>query len=354
MIGKSYVEVYFISVCTVVFAVLGGSLWNQPGGQESSTPSSQAKKTNTFEQNKLLGRGVNVLGYDSIWKSKNEGRFREEHFKLIHDAGFNHIRVNLHPFRDAKTDRKVDDAYWKTLDWTIQQALNQRLTVILDFHEFMEMAKDPAAKRDRFLALWKQIAHRYQDAPSTVFFEILNEPNGDLTPELWNRFLREALAIIRETNPHRTVIVGPAQWNSIDLLEKLDLPDQDRNLIVTVHYYQPFEFTHQGTPWTELRDKTGVAWNGNEQECQAVLRDFEKAQAWAQKHNRPLYLGEFSAYEKAEMPSRARYVGYVARQAEKMGWSWAYWQFDSDFILYDIPNHRWTEPIRDALIPPKK
>ena len=70
------------------------------------------------------------------------------------------------------------------------------------------------------------------------------------------------------------------------------------------------------------------------------------------KDRRPIYLGEFGAYDKAEMPSRVRYVGFVAREAEKRGWSWAYWQFDSDFILYDIPAGKWIQPIRGALIPP--
>ncbi|MBO3841077.1 MAG: hypothetical protein FGF48_01485 [Candidatus Brockarchaeota archaeon] len=51
------------------------------------------------------------------------------------------------------------------------------------------------------------------------------------------------------------------------------------------------------------------------------------------------------------MDSRVRYLGFVARLAEEMGWSWAYWQFDSDFILYDIPNNRWVEPVLNALIP---
>lgn len=51
------------------------------------------------------------------------------------------------------------------------------------------------------------------------------------------------------------------------------------------------------------------------------------------------------------MPSRIRHVGFVAREAKARGWSWAYWQFESDFILYDIPVGHWIEPIRDALIP---
>jgi endoglucanase len=41
----------------------------------------------------------------------------------------------------------------------------------------------------------------------------------------------------------------------------------------------------------------------------------------------------------------------VARQAEKLGWSWAYWQFDGDFIVYDVKNDAWVEPIRRALLP---
>ena len=51
------------------------------------------------------------------------------------------------------------------------------------------------------------------------------------------------------------------------------------------------------------------------------------------------------------MESRARYVASVARAAEQRGWSWAYWQFDSDFILYDIGRDSWIEPILRALIP---
>jgi endoglucanase len=44
------------------------------------------------------------------------------------------------------------------------------------------------------------------------------------------------------------VIVGGGRWNSIDGLQTLVLPEDDRNLIATVHYYTPMEFTHQGAP----------------------------------------------------------------------------------------------------------
>ena len=43
-------------------------------------------------------------------------------------------------------------------------------------------------------------------------------------------------------------------------------------------------------------------------EEQAVNADFDMAQEWSKMHNRPLTLGEFGAYEKADMPSRVRWT----------------------------------------------
>lgn len=94
-----------------------------------------------------------------------------------------------------------------------------------------------------------------------------------------------------------------------------------------------------------------VLWSG----CRKrVFNAFwrEKAQIWARHHNRPLYLGEFGAYDKGDMASRVRWTSFVTQSAEKLGWSWGYWQFDGDFIVYDMKSQKWVEPIRDALIPP--
>jgi endoglucanase len=216
------------------------------------------------------------------------------------------------------------------------------------------MGENPEGNKARFLAMWDQIAQHYKQVPPEVLFEILNEPNKKLTAPLWNQYLSEALAVIRKSNPNRAVIVGPASWNNINFLDKLELPDSDRNLIVTVHYYSPFPFTHQGASWAGLKDKVGVTWTGTAKEQQDIERDFDKAQAWAEKHRRPLFLGEFGAYEKGDLVSRARWTNFVARQAEKRGWSWAYWQFDNDFVVFDMKSQQWNTAIRDALIPVEK
>lgn len=313
---------------------------------------SGSKAVDAFEQNEKLGRGVNILGYDPIWDSFEKARFKEHHFKLIREAGFNTVRINLHPFRHMdSTTFELREDWWKVLDWAVENALANDLMVILDMHEYYAMADDPVSRKDMWLAFWKQVAERYQNSSENVLFELLNEPNGKLNSELWNGFLLEGLAVVRNSNPHRTVIIGPAQYNQINQLDSLILPEKDRNIIVTIHYYSPMDFTHQGASWAGRADLRDVRWLGTAEEKQAIMDDFAKAQNWSKKHNRPLFLGEFGVYDKADMESRTKYLSFVTRTVENLGWSWAYWQFDSDFILYDIDNEHWIEPVLKALIP---
>ncbi len=252
---------------------------------------------------------------------------------------------------DAANGYMLPQSWLSTLDWAVNTALANDLMVILDLHNYNDVASEPARFKPVILAFWRQIGERFKKAPNTVLFEILNEPNGKLTPELWAQLRSEALAIIRSTNPTRTVVIGPPFWNGIGGLDYLTLPEGERNIIVTVHYYEPFPFTHQGAPWSPATvNLSGVTW-GTEAEKKRVEDDFARVQSWATARRRPILLGEFGAYDKAPLESRVRYIAHVARTAESLGWAWTYWQFDSDFIVYDIDRDQWVEPILKALIP---
>lgn len=306
-------------------------------------------------QIKRMVRGVNIIGYDPLWKSPAQARFQDRHYQLIRKAGFQTVRINLNCLHRMDAELRMPEAWFTILGYQVQQALTNDLVVILDLHDFTTVAKDPAAFRPRVVTFWKQVAERFKDAPDKVLFELLNEPNGQLTPELWNAWVPEILTAIRVTNPTRTVIVGPANSNGMTSLKSLVLPEQDRNLIVTVHYYNPMQFSHQGAPWSKKnKDLSGITW-GTAEERAKVVSDFQKAADWSREKGRPIFLGEFGAYDgnKAEsaLALRAAYVGHIARTAEAMGWAWAYWQFDSDFIVYDINKDRWVEPVLKALIP---
>lgn len=299
-----------------------------------------------------IKRGVNVLGYDPIWKDPAQGRFQDKHFGEISKAGFDFIRVNLHAFRHMDADNRLPAAWFERVDWIVREAGEAGLSVILDEHDFNACAEDAASCRTRLAAFWRQVAPRYADAPASVLFEPLNEPHGPLDAPTWNALFADLLAIIRETNPTRTVVVGPTRWNNFRELGTLKLPEDDRNLLVTYHYYDPFRFTHQGTSWTDLKDLRGVTWGSDEDKAQ-LKADFDQVATWARANNRPILLGEFAAYDRAGTPvaMRAAYAAAVAREAERHGFAWAYWQFDSDFILWDMDKDGWVDPILDALIP---
>lgn len=332
-------KVLLMSVILISILLMGGRSYSQTVTAE--------------EQSKKLGRGVNIIGYDdAFWKDYRHGRFKESYFKMIKEAGFSNIRVNLHAFSHMNKDNYQFEPKWlETLDWVVKKGLEAKLMVILDMHEFTRMADDPVGKKEMFLSVWRQLAPRYKDQPSQVLFEILNEPNQKLTVEMWNDYLAEAVKIIRATNPNRTLIIGPGNWNGIESLPTLKLPENDRNIIVTVHFYHPMEFTHQGAPWSkENKDRVGIKWTGTPEEKQLIESRLKVAADWSKANNRPIFLGEFGAYEKGDMDSRARYTAFVARTAEKLGFSWAYWQFDSDFIVYNIDKEQWVEPILKALV----
>ena len=311
--------------------------------------------SDAFQQNARLGRGVNMLGWDVIWQDPDRSQFKADHFKLIREAGFNHVRINLHPLRDGKpnADGRLRPEFFKTMDWAVNHALNNQLMVILDFHDDLAISPDPAGKRKEVLDAWAAIADHCKNRPNRVLFEILNEPAQKFTYESWNEYWRAALAVIRKSNPQRTVIIGPAPWNGVGELDHLTLPPDDQNIIATVHYYNPFPFTHQGTPWTGQKDKVGVTWTGTDADMKAVEDDLAKVAVWSKKNNRPIYIGEFGTYEKADMPSRVAWAAHVSRQFEKHGWSWGVWQFSDNFAVFDLPNQKWVEPIRNAVIPKK-
>lgn len=305
-----------------------------------------------FKQNKKMGRGVNIIGYDPLWKDSTKARMKDEHFELIKKAGFSNVRIVISPFKFSMNDSTytINPNFFIRLDWAVKTALKNKLIAIVDFHEHNAMQKDPIATKPKLLAMWKQIAEHCKHYPKEVLFEIANEPN--MKPEVWNNIHSEAYKIIRQSNPKRTLIIGTINGNQIKHLKDLTLPEDDRNIIVAIHYYSPIQFTHQGAPWSvKNKDLSGIEWTQSDNEMQAVKLDFEIAQEWSKKYNRPLTLGEFGAYEKADMASRVKWTNYVARQAERNSWSWSYWQFDSDFILYDMKSQAWVEPIKNALIP---
>ena len=306
-----------------------------------------------FIQNERLGKGGNIgniLYRFDTWNKERE----QQHFDLIKEIGLNNVRINTGPFAHVTETPpyRLSQAFFERLDWTINQALLRDLTVIIDNHEFRAMADDPMGNYEIFLATWKQMAEHYKDYPDNVYFGVLNEPHGHLTPYLWNYILADTIKVIRQSNPSRALVIGPARWNGIKFLRFLKLPEDDHNIIVEIHYYSPHRFTHQGVSWSEGSDAwLGTTWRGEPEKKKAIIADFKIAVDWAKQNKRPLFLGEFGVYKKADMQSRVQWLTFVIQQAEKNNISWALWDLmGTNFGIWDESKKRWIGPLKDAIL----
>jgi len=318
---------------------------------ESNTP----QEVDVFEQNKLLGRGINL---GNALEAPNEGEWgvviKEEYFSAIKNAGFNSIRVPIKWSAHASkiSPYLITPSFFKRIDWVISEALKNDLAIIINIHHYDEMLANPNDEEARFLRIWEQIATRYKDYSSKLFFEVLNEPNANLTAELWNKILADGISKIRETNPYRTILVGTAEWGGIGGLSKLELPKDEKNIIVTFHYYNPFNFTHQGAEWVQGADAwLGTTWTNKENERNAVIGDFNLAISWAHSKNVPLNCGEFGAYSKADLASRVLWTAMVSQYAYSENISFHYWEFCSGFGIYKTDSNQFINELLESLIP---
>ncbi|WP_419810042.1 glycoside hydrolase family 5 protein [Sphingomonas sp.] len=330
-----------------ILATLYGAMTCATATPATAAPASDRAATTAAR----LHRGVNVLGYDPIWTDARRARFQPRHFAVIRRGGFDFVRIVLQSFAHMDGRNRLDPTWLATLDRLIGQATAAGLSVIVDEHDFDICSDDPDTCEPKLQAFWRQIGARYRNQPATVLFELLNEPHGKLDAARWNAMLARLIPIVRATNPDRTLVIGPTDWNNLARLPDLALPADDRNILVTFHYYEPFRFTHQGASWTpETAQLRGVPFTADD--AARIATDFDTAAAWRDTHHRPVMLGEFGAYDGSGTPvaDRARYAATISRAAAARGFPWAYWQFDSDFVVYDIAHDRWVEPIRRALI----
>jgi len=228
-------------------------------------PVAAAQAMSADEINEDLGVGINL---GTALERPREGAggltLRESYFTEIADVGFGHVRVPIrfNAYASETAPYEIPDGIdptvpnadnlWDRIDWVIENAERNDLYVILDAHMYDELSFDVAGERARFLSIWSQVADRYSGASERVLFELLNEPQGQFNdnPSMLNTLIADAVSVIRSSNPTRPVLVGPAYWNQIGALDVLELPD-DPNLIVSVHFYDPFDFTHQGATWID-------------------------------------------------------------------------------------------------------
>jgi endoglucanase len=319
-----------------------------------------------FAMLKKLGRGVNFG--NMLEASPVEGSWgvslSDELFDKAKEAGFSTIRLPVRWSNRAAATAPymIDDTFFQRVDYAINAAVSRGMNIVVNMHHYRQLCDekldngepgvDGSVVQDRFVAMWSQIAARYKNQPTDrVLFEYYNEPNTGCNPARWNNLLQRAHTEVRKSNPDRFIVIGPTSWNGADALKDLVLPD-DQKIIVTIHNYNPFRFTHQGAGWA---GPDAESWVGTSccdaNQIAEMTAPLNTAKQWAGTRW-PIWVGEFGAYERAPYDARTRYSRIMRDEIEKRSFAWAYWEMAAGFGIWNPSNRTWRTELRDALTGP--
>ncbi len=311
-----------------------------------------------------LHRGTNISHWLSQSKRRGAERkafFTEDDVDYLAGLGFDHLRIPIDEeqmFDEAgKPEPEAFALLTNALDWCQQEGLRAIVDLhILRSHHFNEDDKplwtEPAAQ-EKFMDLWRVLSDSLNSYPTgMVAYELMNEPVAD-DPEDWNQLVARAVAVIREREPERVIVIGSNEWQHTDTFDVLKVPENDPNILLSFHFYKPFLLTHYQASWTNIANYTGpVHYPGPivteeefaqlpdtlkayaEERMQTYHRDsLEKMMALpiqvAKELNLPLYCGEWGVITSAPQEDRLRWYQDMVDIFEENGIAYAKWDYKS-------------------------
>jgi endoglucanase len=313
------------------------------------TPSATAEGADRF----TIKRGTNIAHWLSQSQRRGEERatfFTKTDVDFIDSAGFDHFRlpVDEEQLWDSAGNRHADA--FVLLDSALSWAKQDGLRVVLDLHilrshyfnaDEKPLWEQPAAQ-DKFIQLWKDLSSAVQKYPNGMLaYEFMNEPVAD-SAEQWNVLLARVADSIRSWEPERVLVIGSNRWQSVNTFDQLKIPANDKNIILSFHFYEPFHLTHYQASWTRLKDFKGqvqypgqIVVNGKEEaEMKIYNKDtLEKMMAkpihLADSLNLPLYCGEFGVIDGSPRDSKLNWYRDLVEIFDKHNIGYANWNFKS-------------------------
>ncbi len=339
-----------------------------------------------------LKLGMNVSYLENWWNGSKEKHFsdfakpeeaakRERYFADIAKAGFKTVRIPIcfSAWMEIKRPYNWDNPQaLEMADSFVNWGLENNLNVIIDLHhsEF-DRSIEGADNPERIVNLWARIAERYKNTDQDkVFFELRNEPNK-MTAEAWRWQAEQIIKHVRQIAPNHTLIVGFTEWNGRKQMIE-SKPFEDRNIIYTFHYYDPFLFTHQGAVWAgvggiedirflpfpgtkDTKVKTPRKARGQwtesliktytkDSRAEKMFEDLEAAKKWSVKNDVPIFLGEFGSYGQYAKPEdRCRYAQTVYSALGRLQIPNAWWEWDGGFNMFREGTKEISKCMREAI-----
>lgn len=305
--------------------------------------------------------------------------FAEEDVAWIAENGYDHLRLPVDGRLLLDAGGNLQTLHLKPVDQALVWASEHGLGIVLDMH-FLDGADFTRAGFDnrlfenphlraRAVALWGALARRYHRAGDLLRFELINEPVAANPVDLAT-LQRAMLEEIRSVSRDRVIYVTSNEWGRPASREQMYVP-RDPRVILAFHFYEPFIFTHQQTPWSEIGRyymrpvpfpgtlldlRTHFpeghwvidAYSGvqlNEAYVEKQLRDLA---GWAHGQGKQVYLSEFGVVRHAQEESARAWIRAVRRACRDYAISWAVWDYKGTFGI----RHQNGEPtfLHEAII----
>jgi hypothetical protein len=190
-----------------------------------------------------------------FWKAYRDNYITEEDIKFIKQAGFNSVRVpfSYRLFVAEGEPQRLEGVGYELLDRVVGWSKKEGLYVILDMHAApggqtgdniddswaYPFLFDSPESQELTVKIWQKIAARYQNEPTVLGYDLLNEPiphffdTANLNPKL-EPLYRKIVAGIREVDRNHIIFLGGAQWDTN--FKVFGQPFDDR-LAYTFHKY---------------------------------------------------------------------------------------------------------------------
>lgn len=310
---------------------------------------------------KLIGfnKGVDLGGWFSqcdYSKDTLDNYVKPEDFKIIASWGLDHVRLPI-DYDILEDDNGYIEDGFERVDKAVRDAIANGLNIIIDLHKTVGFSFDEGeqetgffenkAYRDRFIALWEQLAQRYAKYEGHVAYELLNEVTDQSFIDVWNECVKECIAAIRKHAPGIPVLVGSYWNNSAESVKDLDAP-YDENTYYNFHCYSPLQFTHQGAYWTDMikpEERYSFEESGITEEYFEEI--FSSALEKAEKEGTGLYCGEYGVIDVVAPEEALKWFKVINKVFEKYDIGRAAWNYrGKDFGIADAR----MDGVRDELI----
>lgn len=333
--------------------------------------------------------GINVSHWLSGIEYEGDERrkmVQEYEIRQLREWGFDFIRLPVGEDQLFHEDGTLDSETMGLIVNALTWCKKYRMRVVMDFHilrshEYIYGYRPlfySETDQQRLCDMWKTVVSRLKNYGSDFLaFEILNEPAAD-QDEQWNQVAAKVIKAIREIDTERILVVSSNRWALAERVPSIRVPDDDPNLMLTCHFYEPMLLSHYMASWRkddywDVIFPSGVHYPGKlyaEEEYNQLTAEQKKhadpyhgyydkewmynylsaAISYARGKGRTFLLGEFGCLPSVETSSRLNWLNDVVDICLENQMPRAYWDYKDAFGICNLDGSLKDEAVKDVLV----